>query len=99
MRCAPFLLGSLLVLPLIATAADAEKGKALHQEHCVGCHTGLTGGNPDRLYTRTDRKVKSLDGLRKQVQRCELNLGLKWFDDDIDSVTTYLNGAFYRFPG
>lgn len=101
MRLATWLLAPLLLLPTAVTAADAdaEKGKNLHAQHCVGCHAGLTAGEPDRLYTRADRKVKTLDGLRKQVRRCELNLGLKWFDDDIDSVTTYLNGTFYRFPG
>ena len=99
MRLAILLLVPLLLLPTAVIAADAEKGKSLHAQHCVGCHAGLTAGEPDRLYTRADRKVKTLDGLRKQVQRCELNLGLKWFDDDIDSVTTYLNGTFYRFPG
>jgi mono/diheme cytochrome c family protein len=99
MRPATLLLAPLLLLPTAVTAADAEKGKNLHAQHCVGCHAGLTAGEPDRLYTRSDRKVKTLDGLREQVRRCELNLGLKWFDEDIDSVTTYLNGTFYRFPG
>jgi hypothetical protein len=94
---------ALLLAPAIAAlsgparAADAAAGERLHQQHCVSCHASLTGGNPDALYTRADRRVKSLDGLRKQVQRCELSLGLKWFEDDVASVVAYLNQAFYQF--
>jgi mono/diheme cytochrome c family protein len=79
-----------------AGAADARQGERLHQQHCVGCHVSLTGGDPNSLYTRDNRRVTSLNGLRRQVQRCELQLGLRWFDDDIDSVTAYLNETFYK---
>ncbi|MCP4450195.1 MAG: cytochrome c, partial [Planctomycetes bacterium] len=36
-------------------------------------------------------------GLTSQVQRCELSLGLKWFDEDVDDVAGYLNQQFYKF--
>ena len=38
-----------------------------------------------------------MEALQKQVRRCELNLGLKWFDDDISNVVSYLNDTYYRF--
>jgi len=82
-----------------AQAADVAQGEALHQQHCVSCHASLTDGKPDSLYTRQDRRVTSLEGLKKQVHRCELSLGLQWFDDDVDNVSAYLNQRFYRFGG
>jgi mono/diheme cytochrome c family protein len=71
-------------------AANPDEGKTLVSENCQSCHG-------DEIYTRPDRKVNSLDGLRKQVRRCELALGLQWFDDQIESTAVYLNGRFYRF--
>jgi cytochrome c553 len=74
----------------LAGAADIAHGKALQQENCMSCH-----GNA--VYTREDRKITSLAGLEKQVRRCELSLGLKWFDEEVADVVAYLNDAFYKF--
>lgn len=79
----------LLCLPTVQ-AADVSKGKKLVNDNCMSCHD-------DSVYTRKDRRVTSMKGLQKQVKRCELNLGLKWFDDDIDNVVTYLNDSYYKF--
>lgn len=73
-----------------APAADTAAAEELYQSHCIQCH------GPE-VYTREDRKVSSLPGLERQVQRCELALGLKWFDEDIGAVTDYLNDQFYKF--
>lgn len=51
----------------------------------------------DGMYVRDNRKVTTPGGLRKQVRRCELSLGLKWYDEDIDAVAVYLNESFYKF--
>ena len=88
-------LGSLLaLLPGLfltaSAAADIEEGKTLVQANCHSCHG-------QEIYTREDRKVQTLPGLRKQVQRCEQARGLSWLDDQVDSVTNYLNDSFYRF--
>ena len=70
--------------------ADAERGQQLHDEHCMKCHD--TG-----VYTREDRRVADRDALVKQVKRCELNLGLSWFDTDINDVVQYLDQSYYKF--
>jgi len=80
-----------------ALAADVAQGEALHKKHCVACHASMTGGKPDTLYTREKRRVSSLSALDKQVRRCEQSLGLRWFDDQVDSVTAYLDERFYHF--
>ena len=81
---------ALLALSAGATAADLEHGKALNQQHCMACHD-------DGVYTRPNRRVTTLAGLQNQVRRCELSLGLKWFDEDINDVTAYLNETYYKF--
>ena len=81
---------ALLLGALPATqAADAERGKQLVDKHCTSCHD-------DKVYTRENRRVTTLDGLKKQVKRCELNLGLTWFDEDINDVVNYLNSTYYK---
>jgi cytochrome c2 len=81
---------SLLSAPLAAQAADVERGKTLHDEHCVACHD-------TSVYTRPDRRINSLGSLKTQVQRCEVSQSLQWFDQDVDDVVAYLNTQFYKF--
>ena len=84
-------LATLLLIPVAqADAADNAHGQALVQQHCMACHD-------NGVYTRPNRRVTSLAGLKNQVKRCELSLELKWFDDDINDVTGYLNESFYKF--
>lgn len=88
------------LLPLIAamllsaagplTAADTGNGQSLKEKNCTGCHE-------DGVYTRKDRRVSSMAGLEQQVKRCELTLGLQWFDEDVNDVVAYLNETFYKF--
>jgi len=73
-----------------AALADIDAGKALHDDNCVKCHDS-------KIYTRKDHFVKDLAGLRKQVSRCELSLGLQWFDEDVDNVVEYINANYYKF--
>ena len=71
-------------------AIDVNHGKSLQQKNCMSCHD-------DGMYTREERRVNTLDALRNQVQRCETNLGLQWFPEDVDAVIEYLNTSFYKF--
>jgi len=79
-----------------ALAADTTNGKTLHDQSCIACHSSLTSGKPDSLYTRTNRKFNTLDGLNKQVMRCQSSVGANWFDDQIEDVVQYLNTTFYK---
>ena len=81
----------------IAIAADSadndnqfEHGQKMHSEHCYKCHT-------EKVYTRDNRFVKSLDALSKQVVRCKDNTGVAWFDDDTQAVVHFLNEKYYKF--
>ncbi len=93
---------SLLVTGLFAVtaqAADAKRGATLHAEQCVACHTSRLGfgNNGNDIYTRTNRRVTSLPGLQKQVNRCKNNLQIVWFDEDVADVVAHLNATFYHF--
>lgn len=85
---------SLIFAALMTTGsyvlADAEHGQKLHDEQCMKCHDS-------GVYTREDRRVTDRDALVKQVKRCEQNLGLSWFDTDINDVVQYLNQSYYKF--
>lgn len=80
----------LLLVPVSLLAAPSERGQELHEASCLQCHGS-------EIYTRDERLVTSLDGLKRQVQRCESALGLTWFDEDIADVAAYLNHHFYQF--
>lgn len=85
----PLIFAALLAAGSYAVA-DAERGQQLHDEHCMKCHDTA-------VYTRENRRITNQEALAKQVKRCELNLGLRWFDTDINDVTQYLNQSFYKF--
>ena len=92
------LLGTAALLssaPLMAS--DVKRGEELHTNNCMSCHARMTGGNGETLYTRSNRRVNSMAQLEAQVRRCESNLELKWFDEDIEAVVKYLNQNYYHF--
>ena len=86
-------IGTVLLVAAFGTpaqAGDAAEGKALHQENCVSCHGS-------EVYTREDRMVESMSSLITQVNRCNVNLDVGWFDDEVESVAEYLNENYYKF--
>ena len=74
----------------IVHAEDIDEGKTLHDENCLKCH------QPE-IYDRPERIVKTLQHLRSQVLFCAVNNDVEWFDEEIDSVTAYLNISHYLF--
>ena len=65
-------------------------GKTLLQEKCTSCHGS-------KVYTRKDHKVTNLKALGAQVRRCKNNLGIEWFDDEVNEVINHLNTTHYHF--
>ena len=87
------------ILSFIFTAQAEEKpdGATLHRENCIACHAGMTDGDGSLLYTRKDHRVTSFSSLETQVRRCENNLGLTWFDEQVFAVRDYLNENYYKY--
>lgn len=71
-------------------SADIDNGQQLHADNCIRCHD-------TSAYTRNPRKVNSLPQLGTQVRACKDNLGITWFDDEVDDVILYLNQKHYHF--
>ncbi len=86
----------LLALAQTTQAANPAHGKDLHDANCLSCHASLMGGNPNVIYTREDRRVNTIEGLRKQVTRCKTTVGVPWPEDQIEDVVEYLNKNFYK---
>jgi len=77
-------------------AANPAHGKDLHDANCLSCHASLMGGNPNVIYTRADRRVNTIEGLKNQVTRCKTTVGVAWPEDQIQDVVEYLNSNFYK---
>lgn len=74
-----------------STAADLDRGRSLHDTHCVLCHT-------PSVYSRDDRIANSYLEIRQQVQRWQENTKLRWSPYDIDSVSEFLADKYYKIP-
>jgi cytochrome c553 len=85
----------LAIAPFAAGASplmlgDAAQGKALHAQSCGGCHG-------TEVYTRPDRRIRSAEGLLKQVELCNSNLDKGFSDKQLNDLVKYLNDSFYKF--
>lgn len=87
----------LLLLGMMACGAVSAQGKALHDAACLQCHGSLSGGNAYQLYQRSDRKVKTPEGLTKRVKSCALAADVSWNEAQREAVVRYLSDNFYRF--
>lgn len=74
-----------------ATLAAEFDPAAFVESNCTRCHDSS-------MYTRSNRRVNSLDRLHGQVAMCDANVGTKLFPEDIAHVTDYLNASYYHFP-
>ncbi|MFA7293446.1 MAG: hypothetical protein WC023_14505 [Rhodocyclaceae bacterium] len=82
------------LIMLLAGCADAPKGDPVRgmevHKACLDCHgTGL--------YTSENRKIKSVDALRKEVVRWGDYYSPGFSEKDVDDMTAYLNQDFYKF--
>jgi mono/diheme cytochrome c family protein len=83
-----------LLLPLAGLAAlpgDAAEGRRLHEAHCAGCHDS-------GVYTRGDRRVRSLDALRRQIDACGHMAKQDFSPAQTRDLLKYVNERYYRFP-
>ncbi len=87
----------LTLLGLLASPTLASPGQELHAQNCLSCHAQAFGQDGSAIYTRGDRRVSSLAGLERQVNFCQNNLGLAWFEEEVASVSEYLNQQYYHF--
>jgi hypothetical protein len=99
---------NLLLLAFLAASGQVYAGEAdliaqgrklMAENDCNGsCHVRKSpDGDPTKLFTRANRKVTSLEGLKAQVTRCVAGSKAQIAPDEIDSVVAALNHDFYKF--
>lgn len=84
------ILGGASIMSSATLAADAAKGKTLHDAKCQGCHD-------TRQYTRKNRIIHTFEDLHSRVEFCDAASNAGFTLDDIDDVVAYLNKEFYKF--
>jgi len=73
-----------------ALPGDSAEGKKLLDADCMSCH-GTS------VYTRHDRKIKSLPALKEQLNACTHAAQVTLIEQQQDSIVKYLNEQFYKF--
>lgn len=77
--------------------ADLAVGEKLLREHgCATCHVRKVGGDGTAIY-KPQLRIKTPAALESMVERCntELNLGL--FPEDVLAIAAVLQRDHYRF--
>lgn len=69
---------------------DSAEGKRLLDANCMECHQ-------TDVFTRKDRKVQSLDALKKQVTGCTHMATKEFSASEREDLVKYLNDQFYHF--
>jgi hypothetical protein len=90
-RCFHLLLVAGLLISVPAGAADLERGRMLHENHCRMCHDSIA-------YKRGDKIATNYAEIQAQVTRWETNTGLHWSKEDIDNVTAFVAKTYYKLP-
>ena len=69
---------------------DSAEGKRLLDANCMECHQ-------TDVYTRKDRSVTSLAGLKEQVASCTHMAPKDFSESEMQDLLKYLNDQFYHF--
>lgn len=85
-------------VPAIFRGADLALGERLIGEHrCAECHARQVGGDGRDLYNPKGR-ISSPGVLRGMVERCNTELNLGMFPEEVTAVAAVLQRDHYRFP-
>lgn len=71
-------------------AKKLSKGEKISSASCSKCHNSS-------VYTRADRKVKSLSLLTARVQKCNAKTGAGLDEEELEALTLFLNTSYYKF--
>ena len=83
--------------PDVFRGADLKLGEKLIAENqCVACHQQKVGGDGSAIY-RPAGRINSAGSLRSMVERCNTELNLSLFPEEVNAVAAVLNRDYYRF--
>lgn len=89
-----------IALTLVASTAmaapfpggNAQTGQKLFAQYkCSSCHVAMLGGDGSAMFTRPDRKVRSVSDLIEQMRFCTGNVGVNLTPQDEQHLGAYLN--------
>jgi hypothetical protein len=76
--------------------ADLALGERLIKEHqCSACHVRKVGGDGSAIYKPAGR-LQTPSALATMVERCNTELNLGMFPEDVTAVSAVLNRDHYR---
>lgn len=90
-------LALLTALAAPAQAADAARGKQLHDQLCVACHVKRYGGDGSAIYLRENRLIRDRKALGQRVAACNAMINAGLFPEDEEAVAAYLAERYYKF--
>ena len=70
---------------------ETDRGKLLYENHCSFCHS-------QSVHDKNSSKVHTYQDIQHWVMHWSNHLDLQWNNDDINTVTDYLNREFYHLP-
>jgi hypothetical protein len=77
--------------------ADLALGEQLIRQHqCTECHTRHLGSDGLAIY-RPGLRIQDAAGLRRMVARCDTELSLSLFPEEVLAVSAVLNRDHYRY--
>jgi hypothetical protein len=77
--------------------ADLALGQKLLREHdCTTCHASKVGGDGSAIY-RPAGRINTPSALVTMVERCNTELNLQLFPEDVLSIAAVLQRDHYRF--
>ena len=83
----------------LTTAENVKHGEALYlKAQCQRCH--LQGKNFDPNSVSKEgkvSKVKDIRGIHNWVESCDNFFEIRWFPEEQDLVSRYLNAVYYHF--
>ena len=91
---------SLILWTPVANAfllGDPDNGAKLQTEKCSSCHIAEFGGDGTMMYSREDRKIKTVEGLMLRVAVCNENVNAGMSEDEVNDVIIFLNENYYKF--
>lgn len=84
------LLFALHCFPALSQPVKADKiGQLLYESNCLSCHLAKAGWREKRL-------VNDWASMKAELTRWQVNLGLRWSDEQVEQVAWYLNRRYYK---
>ena len=77
-------------LVLAETIPNEARGGLLYSTHCSACHTST-------IHWREQKLATDWVSLKAQVKRWQRYTKLRWSEEEIVDVTSYLNTYYYNF--